>query len=230
IELRSEIVSAIHEVNQLQPTDMQFDPRVSKLVETFHKDVPVMQGWLDAIEKFLPVAPTLLGVGAPANYLIEVLDSSELRPAGGFIGNSGTATFAGGRLTAARITDVDLLDKPFEEAGHVIAYPPGYSWFDLVPKSWSFRDSNLDADFPTAARYGEQTYIKEGGSIPVQGVIAITPALIEHAMAITGPIAVPEYQETITAQNLIARIHYRQLGGRAAGAGSELIPSPDGHS
>ncbi|HYU74212.1 MAG TPA: DUF4012 domain-containing protein, partial [Ktedonobacteraceae bacterium] len=93
-----------------------------------------------------------------------------------------------------------------------------------------FRDSNLDADFPTAARYGEQTYIKEGGSMPVQGVIAITPALIEHAMAITGPIAVPEYQETVTAQNLVARIHYHQLGGRAAGEGSDLIPSPDGHS
>ena len=229
-ELRFALVSAIHEVNQLQPTDMQFDLRVSKLVETFHKDVPVIQGWLDAIEKFLPVAPTLLGVGAPANYLIEVLDSSELRPAGGFIGNYGTATFVGGRLTAAHITDVDLLDKPFEAAGHVIPYPAAYSWFDLAPGSWSFRDSNLDADFPTAARYGEQTYIKEGGSAPVQGVIAITPALIEHALVITGPIAVPEYRETVTAQNLVARIHYHQLGGEAAGEGSDLIASPDGHS
>ena len=229
-ELRSAFVLASQEVNQLQPGDVQFDPRVSKLVDTLHKDAPVIQGWLDAIEKFLPVAPALFGVGTPANYLIEVLDSSELRPAGGFIGNYGTATFAGGRLTAARITDVDLLDKPFEAAGHIIPYPPGYSWFDLVPSSWSFRDSNLDADFPTAARYGEQTYIKEGGSMPVQGVIAITPALIEHAMTITGPIAVPEYQETVTAQNLVARIHYHQLGGRAAGEGSDLIPSPDGHS
>ena len=229
-ELRSAFVLASHEANQLQPADVRFDPRVSKLVDTLHKDAPVIQGWLDAIEKFLPVAPALFGVGTSANYLIEVLDSSELRPAGGFIGNYGTATFAGGRLTAARITDVDLLDKPFEAVGHIIPYPPGYSWFDLVPSSWSFRDSNLDADFPTAARYGEQTYIKEGGSMPVQGVIAITPALIEHAMAITGPIAVPKYQETVTAQNLVARIHYHQLGGRAAGEGSDLIPSPDGHS
>ncbi len=229
-ELRSAFVLASQEVNQLQPGDVQFDPRVSKLVDTLHKDAPVIQGWLDAIEKFLPVAPALFGVGRPANYLIEVLDSSELRPAGGFIGNYGTATFAGGRLTAARITDVDLLERPFEAVGHIIPYPPGYSWFDLVPSSWSFRDSNLDADFPTAARYGEQTYIKEGGSMPVQGVIAITPALIEHAMTITGPIAVPEYQETVTAQNLVARIHYHQLGGRAAGEGSDLIPSPDGHS
>ena len=66
--------------------------------------------------------------------------------------------------------------------------------------------------------------------MPVQGVIAITPTLIDHALAITGPIAVPEYQETVTAQNLIARIHFHQLGGKAAGEGSDQIASPDGHS
>ena len=96
--------------------------------------------------------------------------------------------------------------------------------------NWSLRDSNLDADFPTAAQYGEQNYLQEGGKGPVQGVIAITPALIEHALAITGPIAVPEYQETVTAQNIIARIHFHQLGGKAAGQGSSIISSPGGHS
>jgi Protein of unknown function (DUF4012) len=188
----------------------------------------VIQDWLDTFERLLPVAPSLLGIGTPANYLIEVLDSTELRPGGGFIGNYGTATLSGGRLSATHITDVDLIDKPFESAGHVIPYPPAYGWFDLARGSWSFRDSNLDADFPTAARYGEQTYREEGGKVSAQGVIAITPALIEQALAITGPITVPEYHETITTQNLIARIHFHQLGN--AGEGSDLIPSPDGHS
>ncbi len=228
-ELKSVLIVAAQEVNQLQPADMQFDPRISKLVGVFHKGVPMIQGWLDTIEKLLPIAPTLLGVGAPANYLIEVLDSTELRPAGGFIGNYGIATFSGGRLSAANITDVDLLDKPFELAGNTIPYPAAYRWFDLAPGSWSFRDSNLDADFPTAARYGEQTYAREGGKVPVQGVMAITPALIQRALAITGPISMlPEYNETVTAQNLIDRIHFHQLG--RAGQGSELIPAPDGHS
>jgi Protein of unknown function (DUF4012) len=229
-ELRSALTQATHEVNQLQPDDIQFDPRISKLIDTFHKDEPMIQGWLDSIEKLLPVAPTLLGIGAPTNYLIEVLDSTELRPAGGFIGNYGIATLSGGRLTAAHITDAYLLDRPFEAAGHVIPYPSAYSWFDLAPGSWSFRDSNLDADFPTAARYGEQTYAREGGNVPVQGVIAITPALIEHALTITGPIAVPEYQETVTAQNLIARIHYHQLGGKTAGEGTNLNALPEGRT
>jgi len=215
------------QVNHLQPSDLQLDPRLSKLVATFHKNIPALQAWLDEAEKLLPVAPTLLGIGAPTNYLIEVLDSTELRPGGGFIGNYGIATFSGGRLTAARITDIDLLDRPYEAAGGKIPYPAAYSWFDIAP-TWSFRDSNLDADFPTAARYAEFTYKREGGSIPIQGVVAITPALIQHALEITGPIDVPEYHETVTAQNLIERIHYHQLG--PAIEGPDTLPSPDGHS
>ncbi len=138
----------------------------------------------------LPALPTLLGIGTPAHFLLEILDSTELRPGGGFIGNYGIATFHGGRLTTAHITDTYLLDKPFESAGHTIPYPPAYSWFAhyLAPSSWSLRDSNLDADFPTAARYGESNYEREGGNVPLQGVIAITPSFIEQVLNITGPI------------------------------------------
>lgn len=219
----------IDQVNRLQPSDLQLDPRLGKLINTFRKDMPILHGWLNVTQDILSVAPTLLGIGTPTNYLLEMLDSTELRPGGGFIGNYGIVTLSGGRLADAHITDIDLIDKPFELAGNTIPYPADYTWFDLAPESWSLRDSNLDADFPTVARYGEQLYAREGGTVPVQGVIAITPWLIQHALTITGPISMlPEYNETVTAQNLIDRIHFHQLG--RAGEGSELIPSPDGQS
>ncbi len=216
------------QIDHLQPGDLQLDPRLGKLVATFHKNIPTLQAWFDDIEKLLPALPVLLGIGTPTNYLIEVLDSTELRPGGGFIGNYGIATFSGGRLIYAHITDVDLLDRASEAAGHKIPFPSAYAWFDLGHGIWSLRDSNLDADFPTAARYGELNYAREGGRIHVQGVLAITPALIQHALEIIGPVYVPEYHETVTAQNLIARIHYYQLGIR--GEGPDTTPSPDGHS
>lgn len=225
--LDSSLALAVRQVNQLQPADIQFDPRIARLVGSFHKNLPLLQQWLTSAKQLLSVAPTLLGVGTPANYLIEILDSTELRPGGGFIGNYGVATLVGGRLASAHITDTDLLDGPYVAAGHAIPYPPSYTWFTLVP-SWNLRNSNLDADFPTAARYAEQNYTTEGGRVAVQGVIAVTPVLIEHVLTITGPVAVPEYNETVTAQNLVARIHFHQLGD--AGQGSDLVPSPDGHS
>jgi serine/threonine protein kinase len=224
-QIRTALNLVIGQVNHLQPEDLQLDPRLSKLVTTFHKDIPALQSWLDGIEKILPLVPTLLGVGTPTNYLIEVLDSTELRPGGGSISNYGIATFSGGRLTDVRVSDVELLDRSFQGTGGQIPVPAAYTWFDIAP-TWSLRDSNLDADFPTAARYGESIYKQEGGKVPVQGVIAITPALIQHILAITGPIDVPEYQDTITAQNLIARLHYHQLG--SGQQGNNITPAPNG--
>ena len=220
---------AVAQANELQPADLQLDPRLASAVATFHKYLPTIQQWMNDAGSLLTVLPSLLGIGKPANYLIEMVDASELRPTGGFIGNYGIASVAGGRFTGAHITDVYLLDWPFHAANKRIAYPSQYTWFSqyLASDSWSFRDSNLDADFPTVARNSEANYLREGGNVPVQGVISITPALIQQMLAITGPIRVPEYQQTVTAQNLVGLIHYYQLG---AGRQGNDIPAPDGNS
>src|SRR5437588_919905 len=231
-QVKSALDVVVNEASRLQPAYIQSDPRTEHLLSKLHNDIPALQGVIANTEQFLTFAPALLGIGKPANYLLEILDSTELRPGGGFIGNYGIATLSGGRLTSARITDVMLLDGSFELAGHTIPYPPEYSWFAhyLAAQSWSLRDSNLDADFPTDARNGEANFEREGGSVPLQGVIAITPFFIERMLDITGPISVPEYHETVTAQNLVSLIHFYQLGGATAGEGSSFIPSPDGHS
>src|SRR5258708_6964388 len=226
-QIKATLTLIVNQVNHLQPSDLQLDPHLGGYLATFQTDIPQLQAWLETIERLLPVVHTLLGIGTPANYLIEILDSTELRPGGGFIGNYGIAALSGGRLTSAHITDTYLLDKAYDATGHNIPYPSAYTWFNLAA-SWSLRDSNLDADFPTAARYAELNYAREGGNIPVQGVIAITPALIERALEITGPINVPEYHETVTAQNLVDRIHYYQVGPGSTDHGD--APSPDGLS
>lgn len=230
--VKASLHAAMNEAMLLQPGDVSFDVHAASLLQEFRENIPTIQTALSETDQLMLALPAVLGTGTPTNYLLEILDSTELRPGGGFIGNYGIATLSGGRLTSARITDVDLLDKPFEYAGHVIPYPPAYSWFAnyLAPASWSLRDSNLDADFPTDARNAEVNFEREGGNVPLQGVIAITPFFIEHVLDITGPIAVPEYNETVTAQNLISLIHFHQLGGRAAGEGSDTIPAPGGHS
>lgn len=218
---------ASDQINHLSAADLQLDPRLGKLTGAFQQYAPVLLAAFDDISTLLPVMPTLLGIGKSTNYLIEILDMSELRPGGGFIGNYGILTVLNGRQAAAHITDVDLLDRPFEAAGNVIPFPPAYRWFDIANGNWSLRDANLDADFPTVARYSEQNYIREGGQTPFEGVVAITPVLIQNLLAVTGPIAVPEYHETITAQNLTDRIHFYQLG---TNSGSDTVAAADGKS
>lgn len=228
-QITKNLTIVIDQVNQLQPSVLQADPRISNFITKFNKDIPLLREVLDAATTFLPLAPTLLGIGTPANYLIEVLDSTELRPGGGFIGNYGIATVASGQLTQVKLEDTYLLDNAFRASGQSLSYPAEYHWFSTIMKlgSWSLRDSNLDADFPTVARYAELNYAHEGGKIPLQGVVAITPAFIQQVLEITGPIVVPGYNQTVTAQNLIGLIHYYQVGAGYAGSDT---PSSDGLS
>ncbi len=229
-QLEIALGAVIANADQVQPSGLSFSPHLSTLFASFQQKLPEVRAWLQDAEQLFPVLPSLLGIQSPTSYLLELQDSSELRPTGGFIGNIGILTLAAGRVQSVHVSDVDLLDKPFNFSGHRIPFPPQYRWFHtyLGTDGWSLRDSNLDADFPTAAQYAELNYHREGGTVAVQGVIAITPAIIQQAMALTGPIYLPEYGETVRPQNLIERIHYHQLG--PAIEGNDFVASPDGHS
>jgi hypothetical protein len=208
------IVSQIlTQVAALQPSDLTLDSRLGPMVASVQTKLPEIKQVMTDLQATLALAGTLLGVGQSANYLLEVLDSTELRPGGGFIGNYGFVTVAGGHLGGIKMQDVDLLDINAKYGSQVIPIPDNYSWFNVFPR-WGFRDSNLDSDFPTSAKNGEQLYKEETGSsaTPVTGVIAITPWLIQSMLKITGPITMPEYNnDQISADNLVAKIHYYQL-------------------
>jgi hypothetical protein len=110
--------------------------------------------------------------------------------------------------------------------GTTIPLPAKYQWFNQVNKNWSLGYSNLDTDFPTNARNAEANYLKDGGKVSLQGVIAITPGLIQRAFVITGPIEVPEYNETVTANNYEARIASHQKAATIAALKAALVHQP----
>ena len=225
-QIQGIVNTAAQQVQSLNPDDMQVDARLASAVALFRKDLPQLQAGLTQAQTVLAAAPQLLGIGKPTQYLVEVLDSSELRPGGGFVGNYGIATVEGGRLTSLHIQDTYLLDSVPYRGGMFIPHPAAYDWFTLA-SNWGLRDSNLDADFPTDARNAEHLYRQEGGAAQVQGVIAVTPGFMQNALRITGPISVPEFHETVTADNFVNRIHYHQLGDIT---GSSFVQDPGSQS
>lgn len=216
------------QINALNPSDFSFDAKIASEFGKLKTALPQIKQYLALAESIMPVAGPLLGIGTPTKYLVELLDSTELRPGGGFIGNYGVLVMSGGILNSLHVTDVDLLDRPFEKNGGpygapgCIPAPAEYVWFtQVVVSCWGMRDSNLSPDFPTSAMYGEQEYQKEGGKDNFQGVITITPWFIEKLIAVTGPVTVPEFADpadntlkvpaVVTSTNLPNMIHYFQL-------------------
>jgi hypothetical protein len=174
--------------------------------------LPQAQRDLSLMHSLLGSATWLLGVDQPRTFLIQTLDRSELRATGGFTGQYGELQIKQGRIAPFSLHDIALVEYAPNNPTEGNLAPPAYrSWWPFA--NWGLRDSNLSADFPTSAQLAMQQYKIEMRQ-QVDGVISFTPMLIEHLLTITGPISIPQYNETITAQNLEDRLHYYQLDNR----------------
>ncbi|MGH2503226.1 MAG: DUF4012 domain-containing protein, partial [Ktedonobacterales bacterium] len=124
-----------------------------------------------------------------------------------FLGNYAQITLSQGVVTSGiHLHDIYTLDCP-NNVCQKRALPPGYSWFPLAHGAFGLRDSNLNPDFPTAGGLAASLYQQMTGE-RIDVVVAITPAIIEDIMRVTGPLTVPQFHVTVTADTLAATIHY----------------------
>ncbi len=184
--------------------------------------LPQIQTDLVQVRDLLGVANWLLGVDAPRTFLVQTMDRSELRPTGGFTGQYGELQIKAGRVAPFNLRDISLVEYVDNSKTIGQSAPPQYvSWWPFA--NWGLRDSNVSADFPTSAQIAINQYQYEVGH-QVDGVILVTPFLIEHILQIIGPIYVPAYKDTITAQNLEDRLHYYQQDN--AGIYKQIVIQP----
>lgn len=128
-------------------------------------------------------------------------NSAELRPTGGFIGSYGILTIGPKGVKLDSYKDVYELPNP---PGRV-PMPPGA----LMTKrmDFQFRDANWWIDFPTSARR-MLGFWSDMGQPPVDGIIAIDVVAMQDILGVLGPIKVPDFAETFTADNLVKRLTY----------------------
>jgi hypothetical protein len=130
------------------------------------------------------------------DVLIMFENNNELRPTGGFLGTFGAMKINNGAIQQLHISSIYDLDGQLKEPIN----PPRPLY--AVNDRWFLRDSNWFVDFPASARKISSFYVKEGGSTP-DLVIALTPTTVTDLLAITGPVALPNYKVTLTSENFI---------------------------
>jgi hypothetical protein len=184
--------------------------------------LPQAQIDLAQVNNLLGSASWILGVDQPRTFLVQTMDRAELRPTGGFTGQYGELQISGGRVAPFTLKDISLIEYANNSPTYGNLAPQQYrSWWPFA--NWGLRDSNLSADFPTSAQIAINQY-KQETNRQVDGVVLFTPMLIEHVLNIIGPVQVPGYNETITAQNLEARLHYYQQDN--AGIAKQVAVQP----
>jgi len=155
----------------------------------------------------------VLGYGTPRTYLVLLLNNTELRPGGGFIGAYAVVQFNEGVPKLLKIEGTEILDNsaPY----FVTTTPPDPLKKYLQIPYWQFRDSNWSPDFSSSAVKALDLFRRENGTAAnnIDGVAAFTPTVMEELLKITGPITVDGQQWT--SSNFTDQLEYEVEYGYA---------------
>jgi len=141
----------------------------------------------------------VLGGNGQRKYLFLFQNNQEMRATGGFIGTYGVMDISNGRIKKF------FVDGIFNPDGQLIEKIVPPSPIQKISAAWSLHDSNWFPNFPTSAEEAMLFYEKTGGPT-VDGVIAMTPAVMQKLLEITGPIEMPEYAVTIDKDNFVEKV------------------------
>lgn len=155
----------------------------------------------DSLNNFVTLAEQLkevLGLSRDKRYLLVFQNNTELRASGGFLGSYALVDLRGGKIRNLEVPGGGSYDT---EAGmkNIRVAAPQPLW--LINPLWHFWDANWWPDWPTTAKNLMWFYEKSDGP-SVDGVISVTPTVVEQLLEITGPIdLMAEYGLIISADN-----------------------------
>jgi hypothetical protein len=155
----------------------------------------------DNLTNFVTLAGQLkevLGLSRDKRYLLVFQNNAELRASGGFLGSYALVDLRDGKIRNLEVPGGGSYDT---EAGmkNIRVAAPQPLW--LVNPLWHFWDANWWPNWPTTAKNLMWFYAKSDGP-SVDGVISVTPTVVEQLLEITGPIDLTaEYGLVISADN-----------------------------
>jgi len=160
------------------------------------KSLPTVIGLIKSFNQNETVIKELLGGNGPRKYLFLLQNNQELRATGGFIGTYALMDVNNGSVRQFFVDGIFNPDGQLKE--NIIPPKP----IQKVSAAWSLHDSNWFPDFPTSAEKAIFFYEKTGGPT-VDGVITLTPTVMQKLLRVTGSIELPQYGFVVDADNFI---------------------------
>jgi len=158
--------------------------------------LPSVLALLSGFEKNEVLIEELLGGNGPRTYLFLLQNNHEMRATGGFIGTYALIDINEGIIRRFFVDGIFNPDGQLKE--NIIPPKP----IQKISAGWSLHDSNWFPDFPASAEKAISFYEKTGGPT-VDGVITLTPTIMQKLLAVVGPIEMSQYGITVDADNFI---------------------------
>lgn len=148
-------------------------------------------------EQFFPYFDSVFAKDSEKKYLLLFANNMELRPGGGFIGSFGVLNMKNYSIQSLNVYDV------YDADGQITAHvrPPSAIRDHLNQPHWFLRDSAFSPDFYENYQQAEYFLEKSLGYRDFDGVILLTTTAIQNVLAAMGEMYVPDFKETVTADN-----------------------------
>lgn len=193
-EARLLLEKADRELQAVAIDDLPEEKREKFLV--VRTSLPTVLSVLAGFEKNETLFVELLGGNGPRTYLFLLQNNHELRATGGFIGSYALVDVNDGVIRRFFVDGIFNPDGQLKE--NIVPPKP----IQKISAGWSLHDSNWFPDFPASAEKAIHFYEKTGGPT-VDGVITLTPSVMQKLLAVIGPITLPQYGLTVDAENFI---------------------------
>ncbi|MDD5039741.1 MAG: DUF4012 domain-containing protein [Patescibacteria group bacterium] len=173
-------------------------------VAAIQKTIPTLQAGFHDMVSVADVMLTILGDDASRRFLLAFQNNRELRPTGGFIGSIALVDIYKGTIENLEVPGGGVYDVAGQLKEKIIAPRP--LW--LVNAHWNLQDANWFFDFPTSAQKIGWFFERTAGA-SVDGVITLTPAILESLLSAVGPIDMQEaYGVTVDESNVVYQAQY----------------------
>lgn len=159
--------------------------------------LPEINGTIGGFLNNSDIFVDIFGGNGPRKFLFLFQNNNEMRATGGFIGSYGLLDISQGHIRNF------FIDGIFNPDGQLIEKVVPPNPIQKISAAWSLHDSNWFPDFPTSAKKAISFYEKTGGPT-ADGVLTLTPTVIQKLLEVTGPIEMKDYGVTLDSSNFIA--------------------------
>ncbi|MBU4360696.1 DUF4012 domain-containing protein, partial [Patescibacteria group bacterium] len=189
-------------LNQAEQIDAQIlkkyidEKNLEKLI-LFQSSLPALRDYISQLKTLNTFLQNFLGQEKTMHYLVIFQNNAELRPTGGFMGSYALVEISNSKITKMEVPGGGFYDLKAAVTDHVKAPKP----LQHFSPDWKIWDANWFADFPTSAQKISKFYEDTLAGTTLDGIITLTPDVIEDLLEITGELVLPEYEKTLTAEN-----------------------------
>lgn len=136
-------------------------------------------------------------ITGPSQVLIVFQNQNELRAGGGFMGSYALIKIQDGKVSDISFEDIYDADGQFSG---FMAAPPGVKEYLSSDRGMRLPDANWSAD-PTQAAKDILSYFSLGKRIDIDLLVMTNQQVLADLLKLTGPVYLPDYQTTVTAEN-----------------------------